>query len=933
MRPATASALEIAVVLLLALPALPLLHPPSGSLAGEPARAGGIAPAGTSSPCGAIVAGGLTGTLHEYGNLSPVPTVSGVALEYNYTIEASFQPSGSGSTQITCPSATSTATTNATGGFSLTVSLPTGGCTQRGCTSYSGPYGPASFATASAPPAGYFVHGSVSGHAANVSIAVAYASLVLSPATPILLSVNASTPFTAQPYAADGSPSPVVLSASWQLGTAGWRMQAGPSALAVRVVASDGAGPALLGLWVNGSYGGHAFSGVLHGALLAASTRVASEALVPVPVDVGGNLTLSLGGAGAPGYRYRAIVAPGLGVAPLTVNCTTTGAPVEEVAVACAASWSYPASGTAHPSVELTNGFSNASELLGSVGVNPHLELALAPHPLATYVDDPLPLSVRVVNGTGSSPYGPACVDPGTGFPICSTSAGPVWYFALAYPGPGHYRLSASVADAAQAQAQAVGTVVVAAPPLLFGLAIVGGGASDGQPTEFVANLSGGIAPVSYWWNASRPNATFASGTVAADGAIGGRWTPGAAGVGTITLTCVDALGTRIARELQVYVEPGPAVALALAGAPFPSVGSAGVGVPLSLEGIAPDGARVTDFASALTVEVGSPSAGAPIYLNGSLGAIYRPVDGAFALPVSAWIDGYLNVSFVGLRSGRYTITLDSGLPLDVGSGGPLSVTLGADPFSLALGAVRASVPGTRSNATEYRLSDGFGNPGGTGAVWVDSRFGGGDSNRSAPVVLAGNLSYVWINYSAPSAAGGTVRVWSSAGRLLLGPLSVPAAPAEPLPVVPIALGSLAGLGVLVGALGWVRRGRPAGAPPEERRAGEASEEELRREAAGRARLLERLGELGPSGLERLRADWPEPVPDRSEMVEWLAALATDGSVAVAEGPAGAPVYTARVERPAEPPRVELDRGALERALAQGELDPPEREAGPGRGP
>ncbi|HEV2449228.1 MAG TPA: hypothetical protein VGU43_02325, partial [Thermoplasmata archaeon] len=747
-------------------------------------------------------------------------------------------------------------------------------------------------------------------------------------------SVNASTLFTAQAYAADGSPSPVPLSASWQLGSAGWRTVAGPTALSVWVVASEGAGPALLGLWVNGSYGGHAFSGALRGALLAASTRVASEALLPVPVDVGSNLTLSLGGAGAPGYRYRAIVAPGLGVAPFSVNCTATGAPVEEVAVACAARWSYPVAGTAHPSVELTNGFSNASALLGSVGVNAQLQLALAPHPLATYSSEPLPLTVRVVNGTGSSPYGPACVDPGTGFPICSTSAGPVWYFALAYPGLGRYTLTASVDDSAQALAKAVGTVVVAAPPVLYGLAILGGGgASEGIPAELVANLSGGVAPVSYWWNVSAPNATFARGTVSADGAISGRWSPGAAGVSTITLTCVDALGTRIAREVQVYVEPGPTVALAFAGAPFPSEGSAGVGVPLSLEGIAPDGARVTDFASALTVEVGLPVADAPIYLNGSLGASYRPVDGAFALPVSAWFDGYLNLSFVGLRSGSYSLSLDSGLPLDVGSGGPLSVTLGADPYSLSLGAPRSVVLGERTNATEYRLNDGFGNPGDAGAVWVDSRFGGSDTNRSAPVVRVGNLSYVWINYTAPSAAGGTVRVWSSAGRLLLAPIAVPPAPAELLPVVPIALGSLAGLGVLVGALGWVRRSRPAGAPLEERRSGEASEEELRREAAGRARLLERLRELGASGLDRLRADWPEPVPGRGEMVEWLAALATDGSVAVAEGPAGTPVYSALPEASTEPPRVELDRGALERALARGELDPPERDPPSGRGP
>ncbi|HEV2448852.1 MAG TPA: hypothetical protein VGU43_00370, partial [Thermoplasmata archaeon] len=118
MRRAAAAALELAVVLALVIPVLPVLPHSSAPLAGEPAWAGGIGATGSSSPCGAAVAGGFSGTLHEYGTLSPVPAVSGVLLEYNYTIETSFQPSGSGSTQVTCPSSTSTATTNATGGFS-----------------------------------------------------------------------------------------------------------------------------------------------------------------------------------------------------------------------------------------------------------------------------------------------------------------------------------------------------------------------------------------------------------------------------------------------------------------------------------------------------------------------------------------------------------------------------------------------------------------------------------------------------------------------------------------------------------------------------------------------------------------------------------------------------------------------------------------------
>ncbi|MCI4362830.1 MAG: hypothetical protein L3K13_00780 [Thermoplasmata archaeon] len=918
--PPILSLLLVILFLLATAPGLP--SPPSATsstLVSGPAHL--LAHPAAASPCGASAASGFSGTLREYGSLPPVPTVGGVALEYAYELETTFTPTGKGGPQVTCAPASQRATTNSSGGFALTVTLPTGGCTSHGCTSYAGPFGNTSFTSVGAPPAGYFVHGNVTQGVANVAIAVAYTTLVVSPPGPVLLSANAPSRFSAHPLAADGSPSPVPFAFAWQLASAGWSLTTPPSGSSVLVEAQPGAGPALLGLSVNGSYGGVPFSGVVHLSVLAASTTIGSVLVAPTPVDVGGPVEFSLTGAGAPGYTYTAAFDPGKGLALLPATCSAIGAPDEELSIRCSANGSYASAGPELPSASLTNGYSNATLPLGPLRVNPTLLLSLSPRPLATYLGDPLALSVTVANGTGSAPYGPVCVRTGFGVPLCSSAPGPSWSFAVPYPHPGSYALSATVSDAANTSGQASGTVVVANRPSLGELAYAGGPPTQGASIELSSLLAGGVGPVAYWWNATSPAQSFATGELPASGTVNATFRPSEAGWVTVTLTCVDALGSRVARTLDFYISAGPPVNLAQAnGASVPALGEAGIPIPYAIVAMSPENERVASYTRPLTLFVRAPSPSDPVVLYvAALAQTVRPVAGAFALSSSAWYGGYLNFTLEVERSGVYWVSFTAGLPLSFAANGTFALSVGPDPYSLALSSPVVRLAGARANATEYRLADRFGNPGAPGSIWVESVFGSTVANRSAPVLASATGSVVWVNYSAPTSGGGTVNVWSSSGVRLLAAIAVPPASTSTDPTLPLAVGSLVGLLALGGGVLWVRRSRTNRPGSDGGGSAEVTEEELRRTAAGRERLLERIRAEAPVSLERLRAGWPDPRPEPAEVADWLASLLTEGVVLSSVGPGGEPLYRPAQVVDAIVPRVELDNEALERALAREE--------------
>jgi hypothetical protein len=812
------------------------------------------------------------------------------------------------------------ASTSSTGGFSLTVSLPPNGCTIRQCTYYYGPYAPLSYSLQNGTSAGYFVDGNETGTTMHVGIVEAFGRLAIAPGGTRVVSVGAPTRFAAQPLAADGTPSPVPFAYAWSVANGGWNVSPSLTNATIQLTAQAGASPTLLHLSANGSYGGAPFSGQTSESVAAVATTLSVAQAVPTSVDEGMWVNFSATGAGALAYNYTATVSPGLGEPSIQASCRTTPIQGGEASLSCSVRFAYGEAGTAAPTITLTNGYSSAERAFPPVVVARGLAIRLAPSLLATYAGQNLIVVASIVNGTGTSPYGPACFHPGDGNPICLTSPGPSWTYAVAYPSPGSYPASEVVGDAAGADATLAANVTVAVRPSLSPISASTQVVEVGGTVSLRASLAGGVGPVAFWWNETLPNGTLARGTVPASGLLSETFAPTIAGHDAVELTCVDALGTPTTATIDLTAEPGPAVALDLAaGGSLPSTGTAGVPIRIDLDATAPGGGRVPDYASSLTIAISGPAPGDGVWLNGSVGSL-PSAGGEFSIPVDAWYGGYLNFSITGVIAGRYTVKVTAPLPAEFGASGSFSIAVGANAARLVLvdPVVAASAP--RSGSTEYVLRDVFANPAPAGIIFVHEEFGPSPVKLTEPILLGGNVSRVWVNWSAPTPDAGTVVVTAAAGELLLGPIEVAAAPASSDVTLGIAVGSLLGIAAVGTGLLLIRRGgsrRSDGGA--ELASPEVTEEELRRGAEGREQLLERIRTDGPLDLAGIRTGWPAPAPSPAELAEWLAGLVTEGAVATELGAGGTPVYRIRsAPAPEDVPRlrVQTDPAALERALS-----------------
>lgn len=874
-----------------------------------------------ASTCTNLVSKSFTGSLVEYGNLSPIPPVGHVIVNVNYEVLTKVVYATGGS-QSTCGPAQIGATTDSTGGFSLSITLPPNSCTARQCTYYSGPFAPLSYALANGTPSGYFVDGNFSGMTLHVGVVEAFGTLTISPGGPRVVSVGAPTRFAAHPLAADGTPSPVPFTYAWSVDTGGWTLSPSATNATINLTGQAGASPTLLHLAANGSYQAIPFSGQIAVSVAAVATSLSIAQAVPTSVDVGMPVAFSATGAGAGGYSYAVSVTPGLGEPTQNSSCAATPIQGGEVSLSCAVHFAYDRAGVAAPGLTVTNGYSSAARTLPSVSIARTLLIRLSPSPLATYTDRPLVVTATIVNGTGTSPFGPACLHPGNSGPICLNSPGPSWTYAVAYPVAGVYPALEIVQDAAGANATLSENVTVAGRPSLAPISASTQVIEVGGTVTLLTDLLGGVGPIHYWWNESLPNTTLAPGLVPANGLLSETLQPTAAGHDTIVLTCVDALGSRVAASVSLTVEPGPAVGIALAsGASPPASGVAGVPISLSLDGLAPSGGRVPDYASSLTIRVAAPSPLARVWINSSIAGSFASVAGAFAIPVNAWYAGYLNLTLLGVLEGRYTVSVVAQLPVEFGAAGTFPISIGPNAERLILFDPVVAMTAPRAGSTEYRISDVFANPASPGWILVEEEFGATPTVVKEPILLSGNLSQVWVNWSAPSSSAGSVIVVAAAGEQLLAPIEVAAAVSAGDPTLGLTVGSLLGIAVVGTGLLLIRRGgsrRPGTAGMVD--PAEATEQELRRGAEGRERLLERIRREGPLGLEGLRTGWPDPGPTSAELAEWLAGLVTEGAVVSEMGRGGEVVYRVRTEVPAggsgDRPRIQVDPIALERALS-----------------
>ncbi len=699
------------------------------------------------------------------------------------------------------------------------------------------------------------------------------------------------------------------------------------------LAATPGAAPAVGARLANGPFGGARLAGRTAAVPATGVATVLSAATVTATrIDVGESTTFSMEGTGAAGYAYTATVVPGLAATPVAIPCPGVSIPGGLLQLACSVSLAYPNAGSAAPVAYLANGYSNASANFPAVSVAPSPMPVVTPFPIRAYVGQPVTVTATMAGGTGTPPFGPACLADGRGDLACEPPPGPSWSFPIAYPAVGSYRAEFTVLDDAGVNATEAIPVTVGDRPALGALAAASATPPPGAPDRLVADLTGGIAPFDYWFNESSPAGTLLSGVFATGGEVGGNLTLAAPGLETISLTVVDALGTHVASALLLDVSVGTALGLNwAAGGPQPAL-VAGEPREFSLAAVGAGGARVPDFAAWANLTVLAQPIG-PFFLNGSIrGPLPRGPPATYTFRPGDWESGYLNFSLTLLRSGPYALDLTSILPVAGTDNGTFPMEVLPQLRALRLVDPMVAVPGARSNATLWHLVDPYGNPALPGSIFVVEEFGGANDTWSTAVATNATSAFAWINYSAPGSGPGLLLVVSAFGELLLGPVPIPALPPAGL-LDPALLAGAAGAGAALLAVGLLRRRgrRPATAPPP-LSVGELDPEELRRQAEGREALLARIRRAGPLDLEEiLGATGGDLRPDRTETAEWLASLLTEGLVRAPVGADGVPRFSAAA--PAAPVagaapalQVHLDPAARDRALRSAAEPPP---AGP----
>ncbi len=860
------------------------------------------------------------------GPLSP-SVVASVGITVSYFVQGvSFWLSNLTVTGYDCVEHSFPLTTNSTGRFGISIGDPPQSCVSVSpggllCTNYTAPFGPLNVTTTLPPPPGYGLSSVRNGSWYRLAYVADLTRLALSPPGPLLpLASNGPGRVVAIPEMANGSVSPVTPTYTWTLTGAGWSYVTPPTSGRATVVGDPGA--AVGTLTVNATYtnGLGTFVAPLRSLELeAVTTSVSGGELNRTVVDAGGSVAVTVGAVGAAGYSYRANVTPGLGLASVSVPCTTTPASSAAVAVVCATSVTYPATGSGQISVDVSNGASSATWLSPDVTVDPPPALSMNPAGPVGYAGVPVAIAVEVAPGTGAAPFSDACLATADGAVDCSDAPGPTWTFDPTYSSPGNYSIRAWAIDAAGVNRSTGATVRIAAPLGVGPIAELGGNATANRAFGLSAALLGGVLPVRVFWNASDFAGPFAETVVGSDGTLDATFLPPSAGTFRIAVTAVDALGTVATASLWLAVDPGPAASVVSVGAAGP--GSVVVGHPVTLAWQAFDAwdEPVRTFATPVALVLERSDGGLlPAWVNVSgLGALSSVPQGSFEVPASGWVGGLLNLTVTPASAGEFSVAIEgAGLPA-----APAAVAVRAAPDldHLRLFDPTVALAGDRTNRTFWRVSDRFGDPVPSTVLYVTVDSSTGSSESVVPVVTGANgTTGAWVNFSLAGASSGSLRVLDPAGDVLLGPLSLgptTAAAATGLAIPVLAVGGAAALfgtatSTVVGRRAR-RRGRAAIAEAA------AEEVELARLAEGRARVVEIVEAAGTVGLAEIAARWADG-PTPPELADWIASLVADGSLRARPGPDGRAEFCLAPPHDGAPePRVTVDLDAAARALAR----------------
>jgi hypothetical protein len=375
-----------------------------------------------------------------------------------------------------------------------------------------------------------------------------------------VVSTNAPVPFSAAGWNAVGGPAPGSLSYNWTVEGLGWTppTQTGPNAT---VLGLDGTWTGSLYVTVAATYGSTSESvrsSVV--SLYPVSTQVLSATASASAVDPGVPVTFYLTGTGAAGYTYTATVDPGLGAAPVSHACDSVRLSNGTANLTCQVTAAYPTSGNSLPTASISNGYSTGLLDVAPVSVHPVEEITLGAPTLVTYPNRTIPFTVSVTNGTGSPPYGPACLSVNGG-PLlsCLSENATSWVFDAAFPSPGEYELRASVTDRFGENVSASAGVLVV--PFLAARA---NGSSSvtlfaNQTRALSVVVTGGALPIAIWWNLSRSTGYSCPGTLDSDGTVACPYLPTALGFTNLTVTLRDALGSETSVVFRINVTAAPA--------------------------------------------------------------------------------------------------------------------------------------------------------------------------------------------------------------------------------------------------------------------------------------------------------------------------------------------------------------------------------------
>jgi hypothetical protein len=513
--------------------------------------------AAVSGAClGASAPTTATGSLVLLGNATPAPSVAGVSVtvDYFYTMKEVI---GFNLTNESCVAASASNVTGAGGTISVPLPVPVEVCNPD-CYVFEGPYGPLGYASSGAPE-GFVERDPTAGTSpGTIDWYPDLYEATLNLTGTHIVSTYAPVDVSASAWNSVGGPAPGSLSYRWEVAGLEWTNSSnGPDDVAE---GTDSGWAGSLSVTVTTTYGPtteSVQSSVL--SLVPVSTRAFSGTTSATPVDPGVPVTFYVTGSGAPGYPYTATVSPGLGAAPANGPCETTPLPNGTANLTCQVQAAYPAAGIALPTASISNGYSTGEVDLAPVPVHPVEQVTLHAPSLVTYLNRPIALTVNVTNGTGSGPYGPACLSvngaPGL---TCQFANATSWAFNVAWDAPGEYELRASVTDRFGENVSATTGVLVV--PFLSARA------NGSSSITLVANqtqalsvvVAGGALPITLWWNLSRSTSFLCLGILDIDGTVACPYEPTTVGATNLTVTLRDALGSETSVVFHLTVDPAP---------------------------------------------------------------------------------------------------------------------------------------------------------------------------------------------------------------------------------------------------------------------------------------------------------------------------------------------------------------------------------------